>query len=163
PTHGAGSFCTAAPGSARSTTIGLERRTNPLLGLGSEDAFAEALLGSMPSYPTYFHAMRALNRRGPRVLGRLPELEPLSPLGVRAGLPVRRIAVLTIGDLRSRLGQDDQLVVLDVRQDAEWAAGHIPGARHVEAGVLATTELGEPRDRVIATHCGHEARSATAL
>jgi glyoxylase-like metal-dependent hydrolase (beta-lactamase superfamily II) len=43
PTHGAGSFCSAAPGGQRTTTIGTERATNPLRadGLdGGVDAWA---------------------------------------------------------------------------------------------------------------------------
>ena len=44
PTHGAGSFCTAAAGSG-STTVGRERRTNPLLALHGPAAFCYASLG----------------------------------------------------------------------------------------------------------------------
>src|SRR5216684_661502 len=54
PTHGAGSFCTAAAGAESTTTIGRERRSNPLLALPDAQAFTERLLASMPSYPTYF-------------------------------------------------------------------------------------------------------------
>jgi hydroxyacylglutathione hydrolase len=46
PTHGAGSFCSAPPGAARTSTIGHERATNPLLRLPDADAFAGALLES---------------------------------------------------------------------------------------------------------------------
>src|SRR5439155_26906355 len=64
PTHGAGSFCTAAAGAESITTIGAERRGNPLLSLAGADVFAERLLASMPRYPTYFLEMRALNKQG---------------------------------------------------------------------------------------------------
>jgi hydroxyacylglutathione hydrolase len=77
PTHGAGSFCTAAAGEGSSTTVGRERRGNPLLQLTTPDAFTSRLLASMPSYPTYFDRMRAVNRRGPRVLGNVPRLAAL--------------------------------------------------------------------------------------
>jgi len=53
--------------------------------------------------------------------------------------------------------------MLDVRQDAEWAAGYIRGARHVEAGALAADDHGLPRTVPIGAHRGHEQRSATAL
>src|SRR4029453_185965 len=69
PTHGAGSFCTAAAGEGSSTTIGQERQSMPLLRLDTPESFSEPLLASMPSYPSYFDRMRAVNRRGPRVLG----------------------------------------------------------------------------------------------
>ena len=39
PTHGAGSFCAAPAGDARTTTIGAERRHNRLLAAPDEDAF----------------------------------------------------------------------------------------------------------------------------
>ncbi len=250
PTHGAGSFCTAAPGAERSTTIGHERATSDLLRLPTPEAFAEALRASMPSYPTYFQHMRALNQRGARVLGGLPELPPLAPLDVqarmargeavvdlrpvaryveghiprvfhvelrpafaswvgwvvpfgtpvvlvsestdvheeavrqlvrvgyddlpgylaggmaawaRAGLPVERVAVLTVQQVRERLERGEPLVVLDVRQAHEWAAGHVPQALHAEAGRLADGGLALPTDQPIATHCGHDARAATGL
>src|SRR6266851_5326677 len=113
PTHGAGSFCTAAAGAESITTIGAERRGNPLLGLAGAEAFADRLLGSMPSYPTYFLNMRALNRRGPRVLGDIPRLTPLHPLEVQA---------------RHQRGA----AVVDTRSIQDYARGHIPGVYHVE-------------------------------
>ena len=54
PTHGAGSFCSAPPGSARTSTIGAEKDTNALLRAVDEDAFVRALLGSLGSFPPYF-------------------------------------------------------------------------------------------------------------
>lgn len=250
PTHGAGSFCTATPGAARRTTIGEERATNPFLRLATPDELIADLARVMPSYPTYFHHMRAINRRGPRLLDGIPELEPLAPNDVaarmargeavvdirpvaryvaghipgvyhvelrpafaawvgwvvpfatpvtlvsgttdaheeavrqlvrigyddfpgylaggmpaweRAGLAVARLPVLTVAEVRDRLERGQPLLVLDVRQDAEWAAGHIAGARHVEAGALASDVHGLPRTVPIAAHCGHEQRSATAI
>lgn len=250
PTHGAGSFCTATPGLARQSTIGQERRANPFLELATPEAFIDELGRVMPSYPAYFHHMRAINRRGPRVLGTLPEPSPLPPAAVQArmdqgqavvdlrpvaryveghipgvhhvalrpafaawvgwvvsfgspvilvsdtpsvhgeavrqlvrigydelpgyldggmraweaaGLPIARLPVLTIEQVRTRLARGEPLLVLDVRQDAEWAAGHLPQAHHVEAGALSTGALTLPRDVPIATYCGHEQRSATAL
>src|SRR5712692_10014744 len=68
PTHGAGSFCTAAASAESTTTIGRERRTNPFLALSDPQLFVDRVLSSMPTYPTYFDHMRAVNRRGPRIL-----------------------------------------------------------------------------------------------
>src|SRR6266851_7972971 len=84
PTHGAGSFCTAAAAAESTTTIGRERRSNPFLALSDPQLFADRLLASMPTYPTYFDRMRAVNRHGPRVLGELPRLEPLTARDVQA-------------------------------------------------------------------------------
>ena len=113
PTHGAGSFCTAAAAAESTTTIGRERRSNPFLALSDPQLFADRLLASMPSYPTYFRSMRALNRRGPRVLGDLPRLAPLSPEDVQG---------------RHQSGE----AVVDTRSVHDYARGHIPGVYHVE-------------------------------
>jgi len=113
PTHGAGSFCTAAAGAESTSTIGRERRSNPFLALPGAEAFTARLLASMPSYPTYFDSMRALNRRGPQVLGELPRLAPLTPHDVQG---------------RHRQGE----VVVDTRSIYDYARGHIPGVYHVE-------------------------------
>ena len=65
PTHGAGSFCSAPPGAERTTTIGRERATNPLLAAENEDAFVRQLLGGLGSFPPYFLRLAEVNRRGP--------------------------------------------------------------------------------------------------
>jgi glyoxylase-like metal-dependent hydrolase (beta-lactamase superfamily II) len=58
PTHGAGSFCSAAGGSARTSTLGRERATNRLLRLDDENEFVEQLLAGFGSFPTYFRGRR---------------------------------------------------------------------------------------------------------
>src|SRR5713101_9220475 len=67
PTHGAGSFCSAPAGNARTTTIGAERATNPLLGAPDQDAFVKLLLEGLGSYPPYFTRLREVNRRPGRL------------------------------------------------------------------------------------------------
>lgn len=113
PTHGAGSFCAATPGGARSTTIGKERRSNIYLQVGTGDAFAEELLSGLPSYPTYFGFLRTINQRGPRILGKVPEPPPLS-----------------VQEVQEHMGRGE--VVIDTRPVASYLRGHIPGAYHVE-------------------------------
>ncbi len=109
PTHGAGSFCSAAVGADRVTTIGAERRTNPLLQVAGEDEFVSALLGSLGTFPDYFLRLGEINRKGPAVLATRPVL---------AALPAERVEDL--------MRQGAQLV--DVRAAADFAAGHIPGS-----------------------------------
>ena len=65
PTHGAGSFCSAPPGAARTTTIGAEKAANALLAAPDEDAFARLLLAGLGSYPAYFGRLAEINRKGP--------------------------------------------------------------------------------------------------
>ena len=58
PTHGAGSLCSTGIGEQPVTTIGFERRTDPLLGPLEIEAFARALLVGQPAIPRYFARMR---------------------------------------------------------------------------------------------------------
>ena len=123
PTHGAGSFCSAPPGVARTTTIGEQRATNPLLAAPDEDAFVRTLLDSLGSYPTYFTRLGELNRRGPAVLARRPGLAALSP------------------DQVTRLLSSGAQVI-DARPFTEFAAGHLPGALSIELRSAFATWLG---------------------
>ena len=109
PTHGAGSFCSAPPGAERTTTIGREKATNPLLAAPDEDAFVGQLLGSLGTFPPYFLRLGELNRRGPA----LPPVDvALSPLTAPQVLALRAAGA----------------EVVDVRPPADYAAGHIPGS-----------------------------------
>jgi hydroxyacylglutathione hydrolase len=110
PTHGAGSFCAAPAGDARTTTIGAERRHNRLLAAPDEDAFVTELLAGFGSFPPYFLRLRERNRVGPELLGADWRVLPL--------LSTDRVQQhLTGGGL-----------VVDARPVAAFAAGHIPGA-----------------------------------
>ncbi|MEV0769654.1 MBL fold metallo-hydrolase [Nocardia salmonicida] len=123
PTHGAGSFCSAATGTERVSTIGQERATNPLLQVDSEDAFVQALLASLGSFPDYFLRLGEINHRGPAVLGDTPALDPLNSEQV------------------SKLIADGAQVV-DARPAADFAAGHIPGALSITLRPVFATWLG---------------------
>ena len=123
PTHGAGSFCSAPPGAARTTTIGEQRATNPLLAAGDEDTFVRTLLDSLGSYPAYFTRLGELNRRGPAVLADTPGLASLSADDV-AGL--------------RKTGAQ----VIDARPFTEFASGHLPGALSIELRSAFATWLG---------------------
>ncbi|MEJ7705236.1 MAG: MBL fold metallo-hydrolase [Geodermatophilaceae bacterium] len=58
PTHGPGSFCSAPPGAARSSSIGGEKVGNALLNAGGEDAFVSALLAGLGALPGVLPAPR---------------------------------------------------------------------------------------------------------
>ena len=123
PTHGAGSFCSAPPGAERTTTIGREKATNPLLAAGEEDAFVKALLASLGTFPGYFLRLPEENRRGPAMLAFAPALAPL-----------------TTGQVLAI--QDDGGQVIDVRPVASYAAGHIPGSLAIPLRGAFATWLG---------------------
>jgi hydroxyacylglutathione hydrolase len=78
PTHGAGSFCAAAPGQAPAGTIGDERAANPLLRIDDEDTFVRALRAGFGSFPPYFLRLRDVNRH-PALLHGLEPPQSLDP------------------------------------------------------------------------------------
>ncbi len=80
-----------------------------------------------------------------------------------AGLPVEQVPVKPSKDLLQQMEKGKAPVVLDVRQDAEWRAGHIPGARNIEAGALPAVHPDMPKDEPIVVHCGHADRSTVAI
>lgn len=79
PTHGAGSFCAAAPPSPeRTTTLAAEIRSNQALLAPDEETFRRQQLSNLLAYPAYYSYMAPINRKGPRVYGKLPALARLS-------------------------------------------------------------------------------------
>jgi glyoxylase-like metal-dependent hydrolase (beta-lactamase superfamily II)/rhodanese-related sulfurtransferase len=111
PTHGSGSFCSVGAGTGRITTIGAEKRSNPLFaGDPDEETFVRRLLAGYGSYPPYFLELREVNRRGPRVYGSTPP----------------SLSRLSLADFERSMA--DGAVVIDVRTIEGFAAGHIPGS-----------------------------------
>lgn len=123
PTHGAGSFCSAPPGAERVTTVGVQKRENPLLSAADEDAFVSLLLASLGSYPAYFSRLGERNRQGAEVMSGVPVLEDLD---------VDRVKAL----------QDGGAVVVDVRTPGAFAERHIPGALSIPLRDQFATWLG---------------------
>jgi hydroxyacylglutathione hydrolase len=70
-----------------------------------------------------------------------------------AGGAVEKTALVTAGQMDAR-------AVLDVRQAAEYAAGHVPGAVHVELGDLPARAQDAAAGAVVM--CGHGERAMTA-
>lgn len=237
PTHGAGSFCSAPAGSSRTTTIGAERATNPLLRIIDEDEFVETLVAGLGTFPRHFRELPELNRRGPQLYPTVPALvllevstvrrhldegavlvdgrpigdfalaHPLGALSIQhrpvfaswfgwlvaldrpvvfvldeatdradlvrqcllvghdailgeldGGVDAWRAAGLPIGSIPLVEPTGCASTVLDVRQAAEWATGHLPGSIHVELGALATSIV---PDGALTVMCGHGERAMT--
>jgi glyoxylase-like metal-dependent hydrolase (beta-lactamase superfamily II) len=78
PTHGAGSFCSAPPGAARTSTIGAEKTGNALLAAPDEDAFVVRDLAGLVAPPGRAVGDHPQTRSGPgryfvaRGQGRVP-------------------------------------------------------------------------------------------
>ncbi len=69
---------------------------------------------------------------------------------------------LTVEQLRARLTANPRAVLLDVREDSEWQAGHAEQAQHLGKGILERDlELRFPDpDAEIILYCGGGFRSA---
>ena len=106
PTHGFGSFCSATQSEATSSTIGQEKRANPVLTQAEKD-YVEELLAGLDAYPAYYAHMGAANSAGPGA----------------ADLSVPEPAEATA--LRSRLEAGEWVV--DLRTRAAFATGFVPG------------------------------------
>jgi hydroxyacylglutathione hydrolase len=79
---------------------------------------------------------------------------------VEAGREQAHVPQISVRELAALKGSG--AVILDVRSDSEWAAGHIEGATHIMGGDLPkrTNEL--PRDRKIYAICAAGYRSSIA-
>ena len=78
-------------------------------------------------------------------------------------LPVDRVQRMSIDEFHERWARErDQLQVLDVRERAEFEAGHIPGALHEPYHDIHALPEGLDPARPVAAVCGSGQRSAVA-
>ena len=76
--------------------------------------------------------------------------------------PVERIERIDIEALHERSQQDDDLQILDVREQSEWDAGHIPDSTLVPYHDLHAMPDALDPEKPIAAVCGSGQRSAVA-
>jgi len=76
--------------------------------------------------------------------------------------PVSKIELIDPEELAARVEGPEAPLVLDVRNDAEYAGEHIPGSLHIPYGDLAERLDELPRDRPIAAICRGGKRSGLA-
>jgi rhodanese-related sulfurtransferase len=75
-----------------------------------------------------------------------------------------QIRECTVADVKARMDRGESFHLIDVREDREYAAGRIPGARHIGRGVLerdVETLIPDP-DADLVLYCGGGFRSALA-
>ena len=75
-----------------------------------------------------------------------------------------RITECTIADVKPRLDAGEKFFLVDVREESEYAAGHLPGAAHLGKGVIERDiEQAIPDTTAeIVLYCGGGYRSALA-
>jgi adenylyltransferase/sulfurtransferase len=97
----------------------------------------EPLSGRLLTYDALemrFMEFRVTRRRDCAVCGDTPTItEPKDMQRQTTPEGVRR---LTVAELHELLQRGEKPLLVDVREDAEWAAGHLPGALHIPLGEL---------------------------
>jgi rhodanese-related sulfurtransferase len=76
----------------------------------------------------------------------------------------RRIREITIDDVKARLDRGETFLLLDVREENEYAIDHLPGAIHLGKGVIERDieERVPELDTPLVLYCGGGYRSALA-
>jgi hydroxyacylglutathione hydrolase len=123
PAHGAGSLCGKGMSSKPMSTLGFERKHNPLLNGMSFDAFRRIMTGDFQLRPPGFVEIVKKNRSTPRSLGSISE--------------VRRLSVYEVDRFRNQ-----EAVLVDVRQATSFGASFIPGSINIGLTPQSATWLG---------------------
>jgi rhodanese-related sulfurtransferase len=75
-----------------------------------------------------------------------------------------RVKECTADDVKARLDRGEKFVLVDVREESEWANGHLPGAVHMGRGVIerdVEMRVPDPETPMV-LYCGGGFRSALA-
>jgi rhodanese-related sulfurtransferase len=75
-----------------------------------------------------------------------------------------RVHEVGVEVIRARLERDEKFLLVDVREESEYARDHLPGAIHLGKGIIERdieTRVPEP-DTPIVLYCGGGFRSALA-
>ena len=75
-----------------------------------------------------------------------------------------RVKECTIDEMRARQAAGEKFLLIDVREESEFAAGHIPGAMHLGKGIIERDIEGKVPDTAtpLVLYCGGGFRSALA-
>ncbi len=148
PAHGAGSACGKNLSTETVSTIGEQRRTNYALAPMSEDDFVEAVTQGQSVAPLYFSFAANRNRESRALLD-----EDIT------------VPSLTMSQVIAH--QHDGAIVLDARDDMEFAAAHVRGSVNVGLGGRFAEYAGEvmrpETPIVLVTPPGHESEAKVRL
>jgi rhodanese-related sulfurtransferase len=74
------------------------------------------------------------------------------------------IAELSVHDVHAIMGSGESVLVIDVREDHEWAEDHVAGATHLGRGILERDirKHVASKDAELVLYCGGGYRSALA-
>ncbi len=123
------------------TTIGEEIASNPRLQQRERKAFTDMMRGLNLTAPTHLTEALRTNMSGGKTV-----MQMLSQAAAH-------VPFMSLTELQSRLaGRANDFMVLDVREKDAFAAGHIPGARHLPRGQLelrVNDDLPDPTMRIV--------------
>lgn len=117
PAHGAGSLCGGSLSMEHVSTLGEQRRYNHALQPMSKAEFIRRVTDHLPEAPKYFAYVASLNRREHALLDETLDQE---------------LHALSLDEV---LGMKNQgAVLLDVRNSADFAGGHLSGSVNIGLG-----------------------------
>jgi rhodanese-related sulfurtransferase len=73
-----------------------------------------------------------------------------------------RVKETNVADVKRRMDAGEKLILIDVREDNEWAQGHVPGAVHMGRGIIERdieTAIPDTGTKLV-LYCGGGFRSA---
>jgi rhodanese-related sulfurtransferase/glyoxylase-like metal-dependent hydrolase (beta-lactamase superfamily II) len=150
PAHGAGSLCGKQLSSDTVSSLGDQRRLNYALQPMSKEDFIRLVTADQPDAPPYFTYDAILNTRERATLDQ--NLEQVLH-------PVDLAEVIRMGDAGAQ--------ILDVRDPAEYAKGHLAGSINIGLGgqyaTWAGTVLNRTEPIVIIAEPGREQEAALRL
>jgi len=76
----------------------------------------------------------------------------------------RRVHEVSVADVKAMLDRGERFHLLDVREESEWANGHLPRAQHLSKGIIERDieQLIPDAAAPIVLYCGGGFRSALA-
>src|SRR6185312_16210497 len=150
PAHGAGSLCGKQLSSDTVSSLGDQRRLNYALQPMTKEEFIRLVTTDQPDAPAYFTYDAILNTRERATLEKNLE---------QALHPIQLDEVIRMGDAGAQ--------ILDVREPAEYAKGHLAGSINIGLGGQYATWAGTVLDRakpiVIIAEPGREQEAALRL
>jgi glyoxylase-like metal-dependent hydrolase (beta-lactamase superfamily II)/rhodanese-related sulfurtransferase len=112
PAHGEGSLCGRGMSAKKSSTLGYERRANPMLRFSSFEAFKKDVMSAFPMRPKSFSHIIQTNLKGAATLDACPIDKRLTPNQFEEMMA-------------------DGAVIIDARDSAAFGGFHIPGSINI--------------------------------
>ncbi|WP_068549144.1 MBL fold metallo-hydrolase [Thermosulfidibacter takaii] len=137
PAHGAGSFCGKRISNRCPTSLGYEKKINPLYGIETLEEFKTVLFASMPTPPAYYFKISKRNRTGEGLEKTMPALQ---------GVGVK--------DLLNFDG-----IIVDLRDQTCFASMFIPGSLNIASDIHFAIGVGfvvDPDDNIVLVGDGVE-------